>query len=200
MRIKICGFTRVEDCLVAASLGVDAAGFVLWPGSPRHVDFDQLARLTRALPPLMTAIGVFVDPAREDVLAARAVGIQVAQITGRVPEGLEGEVMVLPVVHVREDGGGIAPDVAGTGPVVVDAFDPVRRGGTGRTVNWTHVRTVSATRPVVLAGGLTPENVRQAMCEAQPCAVDVSSGVEQAPGIKSADRMAAFVAAVKAGA
>ncbi|MCC7124674.1 MAG: phosphoribosylanthranilate isomerase [Acidobacteria bacterium] len=200
MRIKICGFTRVDDLLAAARLNVDAAGFVLWPGSPRHVDLTHLAELTRALPPFMTAVGVFVDPSREDVLAARAAGIQVAQITGRVPSGLQGELTVLPVVHVREDGNGITPEVDGNGAVVVDAFDPIRRGGTGRTVNWTHVRAVSTMRPVVLAGGLTPENVRQAMREARPFAVDVSSGVEQAPGIKSADRMAAFVAAVKAGA
>jgi phosphoribosylanthranilate isomerase len=105
---------------------------------------------------------------------------------------------LLQAVHLAADGEGLVPPVPGHTPVLVDAFDPVRRGGTGRTVDWARVRAIASSRPVVLAGGLTADNVAAAIREAQPYGVDVSSGVELRPGVKDHDKLAAFVAAVRA--
>ncbi len=105
---------------------------------------------------------------------------------------------LLQAVHLAVDGVGIVPAVPDGVPVLVDAHDPARRGGTGRTVDWAHVRRIAAGRPVVLAGGLTAGNVATAIRLARPYGVDVSSGVEQEPGVKDHDKLAAFVAAVRA--
>ena len=195
--IKICGITRLEDALAAASLGVQALGFVLWAKSPRATTAEAIGRIVAALPPFVTPVGVFVDPTAEEVSRAREAGIQVAQVHGAVP-ALPVGMRLLRAVSLGVEDGVIDPEVPGTDAVLVDAHDAVRRGGTGRTVNWSRVRLVAARRPVILAGGLTPENVGAAIVEARPYAVDVASGVERAPGLKDHDRLAAFVVAVRA--
>lgn len=195
--IKICGITRLEDALAAASLGVQALGFVLWAKSPRATTAGAIGPILAALPPFVTPVGVFVDPTAEEVGRAREAGIQVAQVHGAVP-ALPAGMRLLRAVSLGVEDGAIDPEVPGTGAVLVDAHDAVRRGGTGRTVNWSRVRLVAAGRPVILAGGLTPENVGAAIVEARPYAVDVASGVERAPGLKDHDRLAAFVVAVRA--
>ncbi|MCC7031735.1 MAG: phosphoribosylanthranilate isomerase [Acidobacteria bacterium] len=197
MRIKVCGITRAEDAQRAAELGVDALGFVLWPHSPRAIALEAARAIVGGLPPFVTAVGVFVDPTTEDIARARDAGLQVAQVHGRAPAVPRG-MPLLQAVHLAADGGGIVPAVPGDAAVLVDGFDPARRGGTGRTVDWSHVGRIAAGRPVVLAGGLTPGNVRTAMVRARPWAVDVSSGVERRPGVKDHDKLAAFVAAVRA--
>ncbi len=198
MRVKVCGLTRIEDALSAAALGADALGFVLWPRSPRAVAVSRLREIVAALPPFVTPVGVFVDPEPDDVLEAWTAGMHVAQIHGRAPDLPDGP-PVLRAVHLAEEGDGIVPDMAGTGAVLLDAYDPVTRGGTGRTVDWTRAATVARTRPVVLAGGLTPDNVAEAIRVVRPYAVDVSAGVECRPGIKDEAKLAAFLAAAKAG-
>jgi len=195
--IKICGITRLEDALAAASLGVQALGFVLWAKSPRATTADAIGPILAALPPFVTPVGVFVDPTAEEVGRAREAGIQVAQVHGAVP-ALPAGMRLLRAVSLGVEDGAIDPEVPGTDAVLVDAHDPVRRGGTGQTVSWSRVRLVAAGRPVILAGGLTPENVGAAIVVARPYAVDVASGVERAPGLKDHDRLAAFVVAVRA--
>jgi len=197
VRIKVCGITQADDARRAASLGVDALGFVLWPHSPRFITFEAVRAIVSSLPPFVTAVGVFVDPSADHVVAARDAGIQVAQVHGAAPS-LPLGLPLLQAVHLAGHGTGLVPDVPDGAPVLVDAFDPARRGGTGRTVDWTLVRTIAALRPVVLAGGLTPANVATAIREARPYGVDVSSGVERSPGVKDHDKLAAFVAAVRA--
>jgi phosphoribosylanthranilate isomerase len=196
--IKICGITNGEDALAAVALGVHALGFVLWPHSPRAVDVGRVAAIVDLLPPFITPVGVFVDPSADDVAAARThARIRIAQIHGVMPPGLAPDVAILRAVHLAGDGTGIRPDVPGRAPVLVDAAHATLRGGTGCTLDWARVKTVSAERPVILAGGLTPENVCQAIRAATPAGVDVSSGVERTPGFKDHGRMAAFVAAVR---
>ncbi len=185
--------------MAAAALGVQALGFVLWARSPRATTTAAVRPIVAALPPFITPVGVFVDPSAEEVAQARDAGIQVAQVHGVVP-ALPSGMRLLPAVALGETAGTLIPDVSGTGAVLVDAYDPVRRGGTGQTVDWSRVRLIAAVRPVILAGGLTPDNVAAAIHEARPYAVDVSSGVERAPGLKDHDRLAAFVAAVRADA
>jgi phosphoribosylanthranilate isomerase len=194
--IKICGITRLDDARCAAEAGVHALGFVFWPASPRSITPDRAAVIIEALPPFVTPVGVFVDPTADLVEQCRDTGIQVAQIVGGVPQVPRG-MRVLRAVSLAPDGAGITPDVPGDGPVLVDAHDPVRRGGTGTTIDWGAIARLARRRPVILAGGLKPDNVAEAIRLARPAGVDVSSGVEVAPGIKDPDKIAAFVAAVR---
>jgi phosphoribosylanthranilate isomerase len=197
MRIKVCGMTRDEDAQAAASLGVHALGFVFWPGSPRAISPHRAARMIHALPPFVVPVGVFVDPDAAMLADCLEAGIQVAQIVGAIP-ALPPGMRLLRAVTLAADGGGITPSVPGDTPVLVDAHDPVRRGGTGQAIDWREVAAIARTRPVILAGGLRPENVGEAITLARPAGVDVSSGVEAAPGVKDHRKMAAFVAAVRA--
>ena len=197
--IKICGITRLDDAFAAAALGVNALGFVLWASSPRAITVDAIRPIVAALPPFITPVGVFVDPSADDVARARDAGVQVAQVYG-VPPALPAGMRLLPAVSLGEMPGTLHPEVPGTSTVLLDAHDPLRRGGTGKTVDWPRVRLVASMRPVILAGGLTPGNVAAAIEQARPYAVDVSSGVERSPGVKDHDRLAAFVAAVRADA
>ncbi len=197
-RIKVCGLTRIEDARLAASLDVDAVGVVLWPGSPRAVSLSEAAALCHVLPSWTARVGVFVTPTVEAVRTAiAAVGLGVIQLHG-VDDPTPFRPLQVPILwaaSLRENGADpVAP--AGT-TLLLDAHDPVRHGGTGRTIDWSRARSVSARERLVLAGGLTAENVARAITEVRPYGVDVSSGVEAAPGIKSAVRMTAFVEAVR---
>jgi phosphoribosylanthranilate isomerase len=194
--IKICGITRAEDAALAVALGANALGFVLWPGSPRHATVDAAAAIVRTLPPFVTPVGVFVDPSAEDLARAAAAGLRLAQVHGTVPAG-QLALPVLRAVHLSAaDAGGIEPDVVDD-TVLLDAHDPVRHGGTGRTVDWTRARAIAARRRIVLAGGLTPLNVHDAIATVRPYGVDVASGVEARPGVKDHELLRRFITAAK---
>ena len=193
--VKICGLTQEADAALAVSLGAAAVGFVLWPGSPRHVELLRVKMIVSTLPPFVTPVGVFVDPTETEIANAAAAGIRLAQIHGQLPPALP--LPVLRAVHLGANADGLDADVGPTEPVLLDAHDPVLRGGTGRTIDWTRAAAVAARRRVVLAGGLTPGNVHQAITDVCPYAVDVSSGVESSPGIKDPALMKAFFAAAQ---
>jgi len=197
-RIKICGFTRAEDVAAAGRLGIDAAGFVLWPGSPRAVDVAAAATLGRGLPPWTVRVGVFVSASVEAVAAAvHAAGLGAVQLHG-VADPTPYAALPVPVIwSVPLRDADPDPTASAGTTLMIDAYDPRRHGGTGRAVDWTRAAAIAAREPLVLAGGLTPDNVAAAVRQVRPYAVDVSSGVEDAPGVKSAARMAAFVAAVR---
>ncbi len=201
MTIKICGITRETDALAAAALDVHALGFVFWAASPRAMTLEAAGRIIAALPPFVTPVGVFVDP-DEDLLArARDVaGIHVAQVHGSLPARRVPGLAVLRAVHLAPVDAIIEPDVPDAEAILLDAADPVLHGGTGRTLDWPRAALVAARRRLILAGGLTPDNVAEAIRTVRPSGVDVSSGVERAPGIKDHDRLAAFVAAVRTAA
>ncbi len=193
--VKICGITRREDADAAAVLGANAIGFVLWPSSPRHANLETVATIVGGLPPFITTVGVFVNPSVDDITQAAQAGLRLAQVHGALPTGR----LALPVlraVHLAATTEGIEPAVDDE-IVLLDAHDPVRHGGTGRTVDWTRARAISARRRVVLAGGLNPENVSDAIKTVKPYAVDVASGVETAPGIKDPQKLRAFIDAVR---
>jgi phosphoribosylanthranilate isomerase len=199
-RIKMCGITRSADAELAVALGVNALGFVLWPGSPRHIRLDDAARIIAALPPYVTAVGVFVNPGVEAVRrAAEEAGIVLAQIHGDLPtwEGGRPPVRVLRAVHLAAGDGAIEPACGAGEAVLLDAHDPVKHGGTGRPVDWGRAARVARGRPVMLAGGLTPANVAEAIRVVRPYGVDVASGIEMAPGVKDPELMRMFVEAVK---
>jgi phosphoribosylanthranilate isomerase len=195
--VKICGLTRLEDAQAAADLGASFVGFVLWPDSPRAVSLAAVTQIVARLPASVTPVGVFVNPSRDEVHQAAAAGIKVAQIHGdATPGGLRG-IEVIRAVHLalgaRDE---IEPYVEDR-KILLDAHDSQRHGGTGRTIDWSRAKIVAQKRQVFLAGGLTPDNVRQAIAEVRPYAVDVASGVESKPGVKDHELIRRFIAAAK---
>jgi indole-3-glycerol phosphate synthase/phosphoribosylanthranilate isomerase len=201
--VKICGITSVEDALMAAEAGASAIGMVFWPGSPRAVDVARARAIAQALPPFVLRVGVFVDAAREEMArVADAVGLDVLQLHGEEsPESMAGLARrALKAVRV---GPGFEPVQAlryegVAAGLLLDTRVPLGApGGTGQAFDWNAVRGL---RPrvgwLMLAGGLTPENVGEALAVVHPDAVDVSSGVEASPGKKDAARVRAFVEAV----
>ena len=195
-RIKFCGLTRPQDLAVAAEVGVDAVGFVLWANSPRGVGLDRTAELVAQLPKSITPVGVFVQPSRAEILQAVNVArIRVAQVHGMADVSELGELPCELWVAVSLDGD--IDRIPSHATILLDAHDPERHGGTGKTIDWDAARTIAARRRVMLAGGLTPENVGEAIHRARPHGVDVSSGIEEHPGIKDARLMRAFARAVR---
>jgi phosphoribosylanthranilate isomerase len=193
--VKICGITREADAAVAVTAGASALGLILWPGSPRHVAWPRARMIIGTLPPFVTSVGVFVDPTTDDIARAAGVGIRLAQVHGRLPAA--SPLPVLRAVHLGHNEDGLDTEVGPLDAILLDAQDPVLHGGTGRTVDFSRAAAVAARRRVVLAGGLTPENVAAAITTVRPYAVDVASGVEAEPGIKDHARLRAFIKAVK---
>lgn len=199
MLVKVCGITRQDDAERAVQCGVDALGFVFWPDSPRFIEPIRARAIVASLPPFVTAVGVFVNQPSEHINAvAAAVGLGAIQLHGdEAPAQLDELVRpVLKALSLER----ASEEVLNTWPrramLLVDAHDPVRRGGTGRTVDWARAAAIASQRPIVLAGGLRPENVADAIALVQPYGVDVSSGVEAEPGIKDSGRLRAFFEAV----
>jgi phosphoribosylanthranilate isomerase len=200
-RIKICGLTRLEDAQRSVELGAAALGFNFYPPSPRYIDPAAARAIVRRLPPFVTAVGVFANEtdAGHVISQAREAGATAVQVHGpRFPalHELRSVFTLVVAVAVRQ---GFKPEELGKiepSAYLLDTFDPDRPGGTGKTFDWPAARQAKQYGPIILAGGLTPENVAQAVREVRPFAVDVASGVESAPGIKDPAKLRAFFAAV----
>lgn len=193
--VKICGITRVEDALAAARLGADWIGFNFWPRSRRYVAPAAAAAIVAALPPSVVPVGVFVDPSAAELAeAVRASGVRTVQLHGDEPPALcaSSPVPVVKGIRVR-DSHSLAQlatyEVAG---FLLDSATP-GYGGSGTAFDWTLAAEASAVVPVWLAGGLTPDNVGEAVQRVRPRGVDVASGVESAPGVKDLAKMEAFI-------
>lgn len=193
--IKVCGITRPEDARTAVAHGATALGFICWPNSPRYVTPEQLATLTAEIPAVVARIGVFVneDPARVREIVGLA-GLTAVQLHGDETPDVAA---AMPVSVIRSATlGDITARRAQWPPqtiLLLDAADPVRRGGTGRPVDWEAAARVAATTRIILAGGLNPDNVAEAIARVQPHGVDVSSGVEAMPGVKDAEKLERFL-------
>jgi phosphoribosylanthranilate isomerase len=198
--VKICGITRLEDAEAAVASGAAAIGFVFWPRSPRFIDPFRAARISAALPPFVMAVGVFVNQPVEYVNGVAAVArLGAVQLHGDEDVAVA-RAIVRPIIKSFSVDGG-TPDVSRWPARVMpllDVDDPARRGGTGRTIDWSAAAAVARQRRVLLAGGLTPENVAEAVARVRPFGVDVSSGVETAPGIKNPERLRALFEALHA--
>ena len=200
-RVKICGIRRVEDAVLASSLGADAIGFIFWPRSPRFVDPDEARTIVRELPPFVTTVGVFVDQPVAFVMGvAQLLGLGAIQLHGSEDAAAyaAGAPRIIKSVAVVE-GGDCMPAVRGvpvTATVLLDAHDPIKRGGTGRAIDWKQAAAAAKVRPVILSGGLHAENVGDAIAAVSPYAIDVSSGVESEPGIKDAGKLRTLFAAL----
>jgi phosphoribosylanthranilate isomerase len=194
--VKICGITRLDDALAAVEAGANAIGFVFWPNSPRFVDPYRARTIAARLPPFVTAVGLFVDqPAAYVNGVASLVRLGAVQLHGDETPAFASAVGS-PIIKA------LPVDAAAAWPLettlLLDARDPVKRGGTGRTIDWAAAAAVAARRRVLLAGGLTPDNVADAIAQVRPFGVDVSSGVERTPGIKDHQRIRALFEAIHA--
>lgn len=201
-RVKICGITRLEDARLAVELGAAALGFNFFPRSPRYLDSRAAAEIIRQLPPFLTAVGVFSGEADAARVAsvAREAGVAVVQLHGPDLAGAAGILdgfSVIRAVPVRDDFEASELARLKAHAILLDAYDPARMGGTGKTFNWALAREAGGYGPIILAGGLTPENVGEAIRQARPFAVDVASGVEASPRAKDAAKLRAFFAAVE---
>ncbi len=200
-RIKICGITRAEDAQAAAASGADALGLVFYAKSPRHVTLQQARQVTHAIPPFVTRVGLFVNPHEEEVREAlRAVALDVLQFHGEeAPEFCAqfGRPFLKAIrVKAGVDLVQCAARYSGAQGLLLDAFVEGTHGGTGLSFDWGLIPH-GLPLPVILSGGLHAGNVAEAIRQARPYAVDVSSGVEAAKGIKDAAKIAAFISEVR---
>jgi phosphoribosylanthranilate isomerase len=191
-RVKICGLTRLEDVVLAANLGADAVGFVLEATSPRCISVEEAERLASYAGPYCTTVAVYGRTSGRfpQLQAVQAVEFRSIPVAARIQ-----------AVRLKQDTTLEQVKAAGEGAdaVILDAFSSKGYGGTGERVDWSRAAEIvcELSMPVILAGGLTPENVSEAIAVVQPYAVDVSSGVESAPGVKDAEKLRAFFQAVR---
>jgi len=198
--VKICGITRVEDALAAAHSGADAIGLVFYADSPRAVGLEQARAVVQALPPFVTTVGLFVDAAPEEIRAVlAALPLDMLQFHGgESPEACRGYGRpYLKALRMREGADllDLAQPYEDAAGILVDSYVEGVPGGTGQTFDWSRLSD-GIPRPLILAGGLNPDNVATAVAQVRPWAVDVSGGVEAAPGVKDAAKIEAFIRGV----
>jgi phosphoribosylanthranilate isomerase len=200
VRVKICGITSAEDALQAVESGADALGFVFHEKSPRRLSPDQVAAIVRLLPPFVQAVGLFVNADIEFVNATAGLcRLDLIQLHGDESPDYCAQVerRVIKAFRIK--------DITSLDPVkeyrvagyLLDAWSPVAYGGTGTTFNWDVAKAAKVYGPIILAGGLDVDNVRQAVDSVAPYAVDVSSGVEAAPGKKDPEKVGEFIRRAK---
>jgi phosphoribosylanthranilate isomerase len=199
-RTKICGITRIKDALAAVEYGADAIGLVFYKHSPRCVSVEQAAAISAALPPFVSVVALFVDPTQAEVNAVLSqVRINVLQFHGNEPEAVctQYGLPYLKAIRVKSDTNLIqyAQSYQSAKALLLDTYSEHAVGGTGQVFDWSLIPK-NLSIPVILAGGLTPENVRDAVKQVQPYAVDVSGGVEASKGIKDPVKVAALMAAI----
>ena len=204
VKIKMCGITNVDDARVVVEAGADALGFVMYRKSPRFVEPAVVKAIVAGLPPFMLPVGVFVneEPARVRTLMDEC-GLALAQLHGdeTAPYCQDLGRPVLKALRLKDRGTFLAlAEFSGRANVrgfLIDAFSDQAYGGTGQTVDWGLAQEVAQSMPVVLAGGLTPVNVAEAIARVRPYGVDVSSGVELSPGKKDHRKVKAFIHAAR---
>lgn len=195
IKVKICGITNLEDAMMAIEAGADALGFVFFHKSPRNIFPEKAAGIISRLPPFVQTVGLFVneDPATVNATADLC-GLDLVQLHGEEsPEFCRAvKRRVIKAFRVKDMTSLAEIDNYQVAAFLLDAWSPSAQGGTGRTFNWEIAAAAAASYRIILAGGLTPENVAEAVQKVKPYAVDVSSGVESGPGIKDAELVQRF--------
>ena len=201
VKVKICGITSASDALMAVAAGADAVGFNFFPPSPRYIEPARVAPICLALPPFVATVGVFVDaPVFRVRETMETCGLDYAQLHGHETPGKVarlGDLRVIKAIRVRNEGDLVKLEKYRVDGFLLDAYVPGRPGGTGRTLDWELVRRAASRARIILAGGLDPGNVVQAVRAARPYGVDVASGVEEEPGKKSRELVNLFVRLAK---
>ncbi len=199
-RIKICGITNLEDALQAVEAGADALGFVFYRKSPRCVSAEQVRTITAQLPPFVARVGLFVNALPEWIEQTMdAAGLNLIQLHGdETPEQCRfSRFPVVKALRVKDAGSLIGADAYPVTGLLLDAWSEDAYGGTGHSFDWQLARNLTAARPLILAGGLNPDNVAAAVRTVKPYAVDVSSGVELEPGRKDHEKVRKFIEQVR---
>ena len=201
VRIKICGITNTEDAVAAAEMGADAVGFVFAP-SPRQITPEKAREIIMALPPLVQTVGVFVDEDPERVTSiAESCPLDILQFHGKEPPGycrqFARRVVKVMRVQSRDHLEGCSEYSGVVNAFLLDTYVPGQPGGTGATFDWNLALEAKEYGPIILAGGLNPDNVAAAIRAAKPYAVDAGSGLEQQPGVKDHEKMTRFIQAVR---
>ena len=201
-RIKICGITRIEDARTAVDCGADAIGFIFFPRSKRSISIEQAISIQREMPAIFNIVGVFVNPSEDYVTTViKKVHLSVLQFHGKESDNWccqFGKPFIKSIpVSEHNDPMEMISEYPNAAAFLLDTYDPVKIGGTGESFDWDRIPSdVSA--PVILAGGLNPSNIKRAIVRSPIWGVDVSSGVEISPGIKSAKKISEFCTAVTA--
>ena len=196
VKVKICGITNLEDALMAAEAGADALGFVLFRGSQRYVSPEQAASIIQRLPSFVQTVGLFVNEQLATVnTTADRCGLDVVQLHGEESPDFCRTVnrRIIKAFRVKDASSLDEMTQYSVAACLLDSWSPTAHGGTGTVFNWEIAATAAASHTIVLAGGLTPENVTSAVAAVKPYAVDVSSGVEKRPGIKDHKLMEKFI-------
>lgn len=203
-KVKICGITNSDDALAAVRAGADALGFVFYKGSSRYVTAEVVRRIMASLPPFVMPVGVFVN---EDIKVVRdlmdSCGLALAQLHGDESAAYCEQLgrPVFKAVRLRDMGSFLSlaeyKGRAGVRGFVIDTYSESAYGGTGQTTDWSLAAEAAKAAPILLAGGLTPENVREAIIKVRPYGVDISSGVEASPGKKDHAKVKVFIEAAK---
>lgn len=201
-KVKICGITNLDDALLAVDLGSDALGFIFYPKSARYISVSKAANICNALPPFVAKVGVFVDEVEFEIeKALRECLLTALQFHGDEPPGFCAKFPAksIKAIRMRDEGSLRLASEYDVDALLLDTYTESERGGTGKTFDWS--LAVKAKEllggPIILSGGLTPENVAEAIARVQPYAVDVSSGVEREPGVKDSGKLKKFINACK---
>ena len=201
LKVKICGITNLNDALAAVDAGADALGFVFCEASPRHITPESAADIIRELPPFVTAVGLFVNATEETVReTAERCGVHALQFHGEEPPSFcrKFKQKVIKAFRIRDESSLAQLSQYTPDAWLLDSFVEGQHGGAGQSFNWTLAQRARPFCPrLILAGGLTPANVAEAVLQVSPYAVDVSSGVESAPGKKDAAKVRDFIQAAK---
>ena len=197
--LKICGMTRVGDAVHAVREGATAVGFVFWKGSPRYIEPDRAGEIAAVLPPSVKAVGVFVNESVERIReTARVARLRMVQLHGDEPPAYVDQIEQPVIRAVSLD---TVDEAAWTWPtetmLLLDSTDP-SRSGERVAVDWSRAALATRNRRVLLAGGLTPDNIEEAIVTVRPIGVDVASGVESSPGVKDLDKVARFLTNARA--
>jgi phosphoribosylanthranilate isomerase len=196
-RVKVCGVTRRDDALLAAGLGADALGFIFWPKSKRYLTPAAARPIVDALPPFVTPVGLFVDEAPAAIeAAARAAGVRAVQLHGSETPA-DCRALSLPVLKAVGVEGEASLERADEYEVAGLVLDAPGGGGSGRPFDWAAVEQRRPRAPFLVAGGLTPDNVGEAVRRLRPYGVDVASGVESSPGVKDPRKLERFFDALR---
>lgn len=197
-RVKICGITSVDDALMAAGAGADAIGLVFYPPSPRYVSIEMAAKIALAVGPLVTVVGLFVNADEADIKHVLGrVNLHVLQFHGDESaafcEGFQRPYMKAIRMKPKLDVEEVINHYSSATGVLLDAYRKGVPGGTGETFDWQRVPSGSNLPAIILAGGLTPDNVVSAITATRPYGVDISGGVESSPGTKNQEKVIGFI-------
>ncbi len=198
-RIKICGITNIEDAFLAIDSGADALGFVFYRGSKRYIDPESANNIISNLPPFITTVGIFVNQGLDEInYTKEKAGFDTIQLHGdESPDFCKNFTGVIKAIRVKENIDLKLIESYPVKAVLFDTFSEESYGGTGRSFGWDALKDLNTSKRIILSGGLTPENVFQAVRTVHPYAVDVSTGVEDYPGKKNPEKLKKFIEAVR---